>query len=99
MDDFIIVKRKYLPFIEEGLNYGEILLFSMIISYYENSQECFVSNEGLVKIFHTSKRNIQIWLKKLKEDKYINYSYENGRRFLVPGEKYFAFGVKDSSSI
>lgn len=87
MDDYIIVKQKYLNLIDEGFNYGEILLYCVILSYYENSQDCFISNDRFASMFHTSKRNIQLWLKKLKENNLIKYEYDNDRRYLVPIKK------------
>ena len=84
MNDFIVVEQKYLKLIDEGFNYGEILLYCLIISYYNNSQDCFISNERLANIFHTSKRNIQNWLKRLKDKQLIKYEYSDGRRYLTP---------------
>jgi len=87
IDGYINVKINNLHLIEEGFNYGEILLYSVILSFYENSQECFISNEGFAKMFHTSKRNIQIWLKKLKDNKLIRYEFDDEKRYLYPTNK------------
>lgn len=71
-------------YIDDGLNYGEIYLLSLITSYYESSREFYPSNEYLSNLFHTSERNIQKWLKKLKDHKLICFEYEDGKRFILP---------------
>lgn len=94
---YINVNEDTFKLINDGLNYGEILLYSLITSYCESGRECFPSNEYLKELFHTSERNIQIWLKKLREEELIKYEYENGKRYLAPDEKYFTTKTKNLS--
>lgn len=94
---YINVNYDSLKLTNDGLNYGEILLYSLIVSYFESGTECYPSNEYLSELFATSTRNIQMWLTRLKKGDYVMTEYEDGKRYLTPGERFFTGGMKNSS--
>lgn len=73
MESFIAVKERYIKLIKIcNLNYGEILLLSKIESLSQNEKKaCTASNDYFSDVLCTSKRNIQKYLERLKENQLI----------------------------
>lgn len=84
MDEFIITPIDLLKKMRnEGFNYGEIYLYSTIKSL-SKVQDCFASNIWLSNELQSDIRNIQNWLKRLEEKKYITRYYDGDKRKLHP---------------
>lgn len=76
---FVSVDDKLLKLAREptNLNYGEIILLSLI----KNLDDFYMSNEAIAELFGTSIRTVKRWLSNLTELKLIviYYDSENGK--------------------
>ena len=65
--DTEIVKKLH----ENGINYGEIMLYGKILSMSSNGGKCIAHNSYFAKILNTTERNVRRYLSSLKEKNFL----------------------------